>query len=71
LHQAKPFIASTASGPPLDLAISLVSFTGNWNQQYPALQWVVDQTGGTVTFRIESSPDGSRLEDDWNGERPG
>jgi hypothetical protein len=59
---AEPFIASTASGPPIDLAISLVSFTGNWSQQYPALQWVVDQTGGTVTFHIESSAD----EATWN-----
>jgi len=59
---AQPFVASTASGPGIDLAISLVSFTGNWNQQYPALQWLVDQTGGTVNFSIESSTDGAA----WN-----
>ena len=59
---AQPFVASTASGPATDLAISLVSFTGNWSQQYPALQWVVDQTGGTVTFNILSSTDGAN----WN-----
>jgi hypothetical protein len=59
---AQPFIASTASGPAMNLAISLVSFSGNWNQQYPALHWVVDQTGGTVSFNIESSTDGAT----WN-----
>jgi len=59
---AAPFIASTASGPATDLAISLVSFTGNWSQQYPALQWVVDQTGGAVTFSILRSTDGTS----WN-----
>lgn len=59
---AGPFIAATAAGPATPLAISLVSFTGNWIQQYPALQWVVDQTGGTVTFSVESSTDGTT----WN-----
>jgi len=55
---AQPFIAATASGPAINLAISLLSFTGNWTQQYPALQWIVNQTGGTVIFNIESSVDG-------------
>jgi hypothetical protein len=59
---AQPIIASTASGPAMNLAISLVSFTGNWNQQYPTLHWVVDQTGGTVSFNIESSTDDAA----WN-----
>jgi hypothetical protein len=56
------FIASTASGPPIDLAISLVSFTGNWNQAQPLLNWVVAQSGEAVNFNIESSVDGAN----WN-----
>jgi hypothetical protein len=56
------FIASTASGPVIDLAITLVSFTGNWNEAEPVLNWVAAQTGGTMTFDIESSVDG----DTWN-----
>jgi hypothetical protein len=59
---SQPFIASTASGPGIDRALSLVSFTGNWNQPQPLLSWVVAQTGGTVTFNIESSVDGAN----WN-----
>jgi hypothetical protein len=57
-----PFVASTASGPLINLAISLVSFTGNWEQPQPLLNWVVAQTGETVTFSIESSVDGRN----WN-----
>jgi len=59
---AHPFVSATASGPAMNLAISLVSFAGNWNQQYPALYWVVDQTGGTVNFNIDRSGDGAT----WN-----
>jgi hypothetical protein len=56
---AQPFAAATASGPTIDLAISLVSFTGNWYEAEPILNWVVAQTGGAVTFNIESSVDGT------------
>ena len=56
------FIAATASGPAVSLAISLVSFTGNWNQPDPLLSWVVAQSGETVDFNIESSADGAN----WN-----
>ena len=55
---AKPFIGSTASGPVIDLPITLVSFTGNWIGAEPTLNWVANQTGGSVTFDIESSADG-------------
>jgi hypothetical protein len=58
----QPFIASTASGPSISLAISLVYFTGNWIQPQPLLNWVVAQTGETLTFNIESSVDGNN----WN-----
>jgi hypothetical protein len=56
---AQSFVASTASGPVIDLPITLVSFTGNWNEVDPVLNWVVDQTGGAVTFNIQSSTDGT------------
>jgi hypothetical protein len=59
---AQPFAAATASGPSIDLAISLISFTGNWNEAEPALNWVVAQTGSAITFNIESSVDGTT----WN-----
>jgi hypothetical protein len=55
---AHPFVGSTASGPVIDLAITLVSFTGNWTGPDPALSWVANQTGGSVIFNIESSADG-------------
>ena len=57
-----PFIASTASGPGIDLPITLVSFIGNWDQSQPLLNWVVAQTGETVSFNVESSVDGRN----WN-----
>src|ERR1700722_11096200 len=56
---SQPFIASTASGPGIDLPITLLSFTGNWNQPQPLLDWEVAQTGETVDFKIESSVDGA------------
>jgi hypothetical protein len=59
---AQPFVGATASGPVIDLPITLVSFTGNWNEVDPVLNWVVDQTDGSVTFQIESSTDGAT----WN-----
>ncbi len=55
---AQPFIASTASGP-IVLPLSFISFTGSWNDSYPVLNWEVNQTGGSVSFQIESSVDGS------------
>jgi len=58
MASAKSFVASTASGPVIALPITLVSFTGNWNEANPVLSWVANQTGGTVTFNIESSVDG-------------
>jgi len=49
------FNGSTASGPITVLLLSLMSFTGNWNQEYPALDWVVNQTDQTESFDVESS----------------
>jgi hypothetical protein len=59
---AQPFAAATASGPTIDLALSLISFTGNWNEAEPVLNWVVAQTGEAISFNIKSSVDGST----WN-----
>jgi hypothetical protein len=59
---AQPFVAATAAGPSIDLAISLISFTGNWNEAEPVLNWVVAQTGSAIIFNIESSVDGTT----WN-----
>ena len=59
---AQPFVAATASGPSIDLAITLISFTGNWNEAEPVLNWVVAQTGSAITFNIKSSADGTT----WN-----
>jgi hypothetical protein len=55
---SQTFSGSSASGPATTLAISLISFTGNWDQAQPALQWVIQQNNETVNFDIESSPDG-------------
>jgi hypothetical protein len=59
---AQSFAAATASGPSIDLALSLISFTGNWNEEDPVLNWVVAQSGGDISFNIESSVDGTT----WN-----
>lgn len=56
---SQTFSGSTSSGPATTLAISLISFTGNWDQSQPALQWVVEQNNETVNFGIESSIDGT------------
>jgi len=58
----KSFAGATASGTPIILALSLISFTGNWNQPAPALQWIVDQTGEAISFDVFSSSDGVN----WN-----
>jgi hypothetical protein len=58
----KSFAGATASGTPIILALSLISFTGSWNQPTPALQWIVDQTGEAVSFDVFSSSDGVN----WN-----
>jgi hypothetical protein len=52
------FIGATGSGPIITLPLSLLSFNGNWNQEEPALEWVVEQTNETVSFDVESSTDG-------------
>jgi hypothetical protein len=57
LASGQIFSAATASGPATILAISLISFTGNWDHTQPALQWVVNQDNETVNFEIESSAD--------------
>jgi hypothetical protein len=62
IASARAFIGATASGPVSALPITLVSFTGNWNETEPVLNWVADQTGGAVTFNIESSTDDAT----WN-----
>jgi hypothetical protein len=56
------FIGATASGNPTALALSLISFSGNWDQLTPTLEWVVDQTGADIRFNVQSSTDGAT----WN-----
>jgi hypothetical protein len=55
---SQSFIGATASGPPISLPLSLISFTGNWDHESPSLQWTVFQDGETVHFAIESCSDG-------------
>jgi hypothetical protein len=55
----RTFIGATASGPAIILPLSLLSFTGNWDQENPALKWTVFQTGEVVNFVIEGSSNGA------------
>jgi hypothetical protein len=53
------FSGSTASGPNLDLPLSLLSFGGSWVNVVPLLNWTVAQDGGMLRFEIESAADGT------------
>ena len=55
---AHPFIGSTASGQAAILPLNLLSFTGNWTGNTPALLWIDDQIDETVTFDIQSCANG-------------
>lgn len=55
---SKSFIGATASGPATPLPLLLISFSGNWDHEYPTLQWTVFQDGEVINFAIESSSDG-------------
>jgi hypothetical protein len=55
---SQSFIGATASGPIITLPLSLLSFNGNWSQEEPALECVVEQTNETVSFDVESCSDG-------------
>jgi hypothetical protein len=63
------FNAATASGVIVPLPITLISFTGVWQNNGVALEWLVAQSDELVNFGVEASPDGTN----WKeiGEVPG
>ncbi len=66
---AHSFNAVSASGTLIPLPLELISFAGAWNGNTVGLEWLMEQSGETANFSVESSIDGSN----WKqiGEVPG
>jgi hypothetical protein len=56
---ARNFIGASASHQGTVLALSLVSFTGAWQNNGVDLQWVINQTQDHGEFAVERSTDGT------------